>query len=80
MRLQLQVVTHPGDPRAVQLGLTDSGAETAERAIAIVHALQEDLTASIEGPGSQRTRDLVHTLETLLGSNDRVTTWHHQRP
>ena len=63
--------THPSDPRAVQLGLTDSGAETAERAIAIVHALQEELTASIGGTRSQRNRALVHTLETLLGSNDR---------
>ena len=63
--------THPADPRAVQLGLTDSGAETAERAIAIVHALQEELTASIGGTRGQRARDLVSTLETLLGSNDR---------
>ena len=62
--------THPGDPRAVELGLTGTGAETAERAIAIVHALQEELTASIGGTSSQRNRDLVRTLETLLGTSN----------
>src|SRR6185503_11255579 len=34
--------THPADPRAVQLSLTEHGTNVAERAIAIVRALQED--------------------------------------
>jgi DNA-binding MarR family transcriptional regulator len=61
---------HPADPRAVQLQLTDAGADTAERAIAIVHALQEELTAPIGGTRSQRNRDLVRTLQTLLGTDN----------
>jgi DNA-binding MarR family transcriptional regulator len=61
---------HPADPRAVQLQLTDAGADTAERAIAIVHALQEELTAPIGGTRSQRNHDLVRTLQTLLGTDN----------
>jgi DNA-binding MarR family transcriptional regulator len=62
---------HPADLRAVQLRLTDHGAAAAERAIAIVLALQEELTAPIGGIHSPRTRDLVRTLQTLLGSDHR---------
>jgi DNA-binding MarR family transcriptional regulator len=61
---------HPADPRAVQLQLTDPGADVAQRAIAIVHALQEELTAPIGGTRSQRNRDLVRTLQTLLGTDN----------
>jgi DNA-binding MarR family transcriptional regulator len=61
---------HPADPRAVQLQLTDAGADTAQRAITIVHALQEELTAPIGGTRSQRHRDLVRTLQTLLGTDN----------
>jgi DNA-binding MarR family transcriptional regulator len=61
---------HPADPRAVQLQLTDAGADTALRAITIVHALQEELTAPIGGTRSQRNRDLVRTLQTLLGTDN----------
>jgi DNA-binding MarR family transcriptional regulator len=62
---------HPGDLRAVQLRLTDDGAAVAERAIAIVRAFQEELTAPIGGTRSQPARDLVRTLQTLLGSEPR---------
>jgi DNA-binding MarR family transcriptional regulator len=62
---------HPADPRAVQLRLTDHGADVAQRAIAIVHAFQEEFTAPIGGTHSQRTRDLVRTLQTLLGMDNR---------
>jgi DNA-binding MarR family transcriptional regulator len=58
---------HPSDTRAVQLRLTDQGADIARRAIAVVGAFQEELTAPIGGTRSQRTRDLVRTLQTLLG-------------
>jgi DNA-binding MarR family transcriptional regulator len=61
---------HPADPRAVQLQLTDAGADVAQRAIAIVHALQEELTAPIGGTRSPRNRDLVRTLQTLLGTDN----------
>jgi DNA-binding MarR family transcriptional regulator len=61
---------HPADPRAVQLQLTHAGADTAKRAIAIVHALQEELTAPIGGTSSQRNLDLVRTLQTLLGTDN----------
>jgi DNA-binding MarR family transcriptional regulator len=62
---------HPADPRAVQLRLTDHGTDIARRAIAIVHTFQEEFTAPIGGTKSQRNRDLVHTLQTLLGIEDR---------
>jgi DNA-binding MarR family transcriptional regulator len=62
---------HPADPRAVQLRLTDHGTDVAQRAIAIVHAFQEEFTAPIGGTQSQRTRDLVRTLQTLLGTENR---------
>ena len=62
---------HPGDLRAVQLRLTDDGAAVAEHAIAIVRAFQEELTAPIGGTRSQPARDLVRTLQTLLGSEPR---------
>ena len=38
---------HPADPRAVQLTLTDEGIDVALRAIAVVRALQEEVTAPI---------------------------------
>jgi DNA-binding MarR family transcriptional regulator len=65
---------HPGDLRAVQLRLTDQGADIARRAIAIVAAFQEELTAPIGGTQSQPARDLVRILQTLLGSEHRSDT------
>jgi DNA-binding MarR family transcriptional regulator len=62
---------HPADPRAVQLRLTDDGTDVARRAIAIVQGFQEEFTAPIGGTHSQRTRDLVRTLQTLLGTETR---------
>jgi DNA-binding MarR family transcriptional regulator len=62
---------HPADPRAVQLRLTDHGADVVQRAIAIVHAFQEEFAAPIGGTKSQRNRDLVRTLQTLLGIQNR---------
>jgi DNA-binding MarR family transcriptional regulator len=62
---------HPADPRAVQLRLTEQGADVAQRAIAIVHTFQEEFTAPIGGTQSQRNRDLVRTLQTLLGTENR---------
>jgi DNA-binding MarR family transcriptional regulator len=62
---------NPADPRAVQLRLTDDGADTAQRAIAIVQAFQEEFTAPIGGTQSQRNRDLVRTLQTLLDIENR---------
>jgi DNA-binding MarR family transcriptional regulator len=62
---------HPADPRAVQLRLTAHGADVAQRAIALVQAFQEQFTAPIGGTHSQRNRDLVRTLQTLLGTERR---------
>jgi DNA-binding MarR family transcriptional regulator len=62
---------HPADPRAVQLRLTNAGTDIAQRAVAIVHTYQEEFTAPIGGTKSQRNRDLVRTLQTLLGPDTR---------
>jgi DNA-binding MarR family transcriptional regulator len=67
----LQRAEHPADTRAVQLRLTDRGVDAAQRAMAIVHALHEEFTAPIGGTHSQRHRDFVRTLETLLGNDTR---------
>jgi DNA-binding MarR family transcriptional regulator len=67
----IQRTKHPADPRAVQLRLTDHGADIAQHAITIVHAFQEEFTAPIGGTQSQRNRDLVRTLQTLLGIDNR---------
>lgn len=60
--------THPADPRAVQLRLTEPGRDVVGRAVAIVHGLHEELTAPIGGPAGKRNQDLIHTLRALLGA------------
>lgn len=62
---------HPADPRALQLTLTDKGTAVIKEAIAVVHALQDELTAPIGGIASPRNRELVRTLQTLLDASDR---------
>ena len=57
---------HPGDTRAVQLGLTADGTDVARRAIAVVRGLQDELTASIGGTTGPQNRELVRILRTLL--------------
>lgn len=57
---------HPADPRAVQLRLTEHGAEVAIAAIATVATLQEELTAPLGGLQSERTRELTDALRALL--------------
>jgi DNA-binding MarR family transcriptional regulator len=58
---------HPDDTRAMQLSLTEQGSDVARRAIAVVRALQDELTSPIGGTSGPRNRDLVHTLRALLG-------------
>ncbi|GLW90246.1 MarR family winged helix-turn-helix transcriptional regulator [Actinokineospora globicatena] len=60
----------PDDSRAMLLSPTDHGRECAERAIAAVRALQDDLTAPLGGLDSPRTRALVDALHTLLDDRD----------
>jgi len=57
---------HPTDTRAVQLALTAKGVEVTEAAVAVVHALQHELTAPIGGPAGPRNRALIETLRALL--------------
>lgn len=59
---------NPADPRAVQLALTDRGADVATRAIAIVRELQEQMLAPLGGSGSERSAALREALQTLLRS------------
>jgi DNA-binding MarR family transcriptional regulator len=61
---------NPADPRAVQLTLTDKGVDVVARAIATVHALQEELTAPLGGVRGSRNRQLVEALRTLLGEQE----------
>jgi MarR family transcriptional regulator, organic hydroperoxide resistance regulator len=58
----------PADTRAVRLALTTAGSDVAQRAIAVVRDLQEELTAPLGGLGGRRTRNLMRELETLLAA------------
>lgn len=62
----IQRVEHPADPRAVELRLTPRGTRVVERAIPIVAALQEEMTAPIGGTASRRHREFARTLQDLL--------------
>jgi DNA-binding MarR family transcriptional regulator len=67
----IQRAEHLDDPRAVQLHLTQRGTEVVQRAIGVVMALQEELTAPIGGTTGQTNRELVRTLQILLGNQNR---------
>jgi MarR family transcriptional regulator, organic hydroperoxide resistance regulator len=58
--------THPADPRAVQVRITEQGVDVIQRAVTIVHELLEELTAPIGGMASQRNREFTETLRILL--------------
>ena len=58
---------NPADPRAVSLALTERGEDVVARAIDVVLALQDELTAPIGGRGGARNLELIATLRTLLG-------------
>jgi DNA-binding MarR family transcriptional regulator len=60
---------NPADTRAVQLSLTPSGVETADKAVVIVLALQDQITAPLGGNDSERTRAFRATLQTLLATD-----------
>src|SRR5262245_16034472 len=49
--------THPDDPRAVQVRITDEGVDVIRRAVAIVHELLEVLTEPIGGMASRRNQE-----------------------
>jgi DNA-binding MarR family transcriptional regulator len=61
---------HPSDPRAFSLRLTPRGEDVIGQAIALVARLQDQLTQPIGGPHSDRGRQLVDTLRTLLREGD----------
>jgi len=69
---------HPADSRAVQLTLTEQGTDVAERAIARIRELQEELTAPLGGAGSVRTRELKAALAALLGHAAAESDSHSQ--
>jgi DNA-binding MarR family transcriptional regulator len=58
--------SHPGDSRAVQLALTELGADTATRAVAVVRELTEELMGTLGGTRSARSQGLVSALHALL--------------
>ena len=59
---------NPADPRAVQLTLTDRGAEVVIRAMAIVCELQEHMLAPLGGTRSVQSAALRDALQALLRS------------
>jgi DNA-binding MarR family transcriptional regulator len=54
------------DARAVRLAITGDGVEVIDRAIVVVHALLEELTAPLGGTSGQRVRSLMGELELLI--------------
>ena len=69
----VQRTADPADSRAIRLALTDAGTDVAERAIAIVRDLQEELTAPLGGTRGGRTRALVRDLRALLDAPNPST-------
>jgi DNA-binding MarR family transcriptional regulator len=63
----IERATHPGDPRAVQLRVTESGAEVIQHAVTVVHQLLESLTEPIGGLAGATNTRLRGILRTLLG-------------
>lgn len=59
--------THPADPRAVEVRITERGEAVFRRAVAMVHELLDELTAPIGGTASRRNQELKETLRILLG-------------
>ncbi|MFE6287195.1 MarR family winged helix-turn-helix transcriptional regulator [Streptomyces sp. NPDC057877] len=62
----LERARDPHDPRAVQLALTEAGAEVTRRAIKVVHRLLQQLLAPLGGPDDPRAREFARNLATLL--------------
>jgi DNA-binding MarR family transcriptional regulator len=65
---------HPADPRAFSLALTERGEDVAARAVSVIFAVQDELTAPIGGRGGERNRRLVATMQTLLNEKERDMT------
>lgn len=61
------------DTRAVRLALTRHGRDVTTRAIGVVAALLDELTAPLGGTKSTRTRALARDLQTLLGESEATT-------
>jgi DNA-binding MarR family transcriptional regulator len=62
--------THPVDPRAIELSLTDHGAEVVVEAVKIVRDLQDRLTRPLGGRRGVRTAELIDMLRELLDEPD----------
>ncbi|MBI4932740.1 MAG: winged helix-turn-helix transcriptional regulator [Actinobacteria bacterium] len=60
----------PSDARSVLLEITEDGATVADRAMARMRRLDQDLTASIGGPSSEAVSALNRTLSTLLAQTE----------
>jgi DNA-binding MarR family transcriptional regulator len=62
---------HRADPRAFSLTLSERGQDVVSRAVDVIFALQDDLTAPIGGRDGVRNRQLVATLQTLLNEDEQ---------
>ncbi|MEU4659006.1 MarR family winged helix-turn-helix transcriptional regulator [Streptomyces sp. NPDC023723] len=56
----------PRDPRAMQLALTERGADVTRRAIEVVQELLERMLAPLGGLDADRTREFTRDLLSLL--------------
>lgn len=56
----------PGDPRAMQLSLTEQGRDVTRRAIGVVQGLLDQLLEPLGGQDSPRTRQFTRELATLI--------------
>jgi len=61
--------TQPAGPRAFSLRLTPHGEAVVSQAIGVVAELNEQIPAPIGGPRGVRGRQLIDTLQTLLGAS-----------
>jgi DNA-binding MarR family transcriptional regulator len=58
--------THPADPRAVELSLTEHGTATLDKASELVYRLRDQLTSPLGGNQGAATRELAAVLRQLL--------------
>ncbi|MFF9065397.1 MarR family winged helix-turn-helix transcriptional regulator [Streptomyces sp. NPDC014891] len=68
----------PGDPRAMQLSLTERGTDVTRRAITVVQGLLDQLLEPLGGRTGPRAREFTRELATLLDAPLDPSTEHDE--
>ncbi|MFC9793432.1 MarR family winged helix-turn-helix transcriptional regulator [Streptomyces sp. NPDC057695] len=76
----LERTRDPGDPRAMQLSLTERGLDVTRRAITVVQGLLDQLLEPLGGRTGPRALEFTRELETLLDAPLDPSTEHDEEP